>query len=211
VSGEVLSGWSFDHVASSATLFIAAFYVPLFSGVLITCVLISRRFGTGCLSADFGWRFQLGDLWRGGIVLVLSLIAAGIAVLPWLHDNDASRTADQFQRAIGSFPAAAVALFALAAVVAAPLLEELAFRGLLQRSLTKQFGLGPAIGLQAILFGAYHFTPGLGRYNYAHIATTTAFGVIAGISAARWKRLGPSIIAHAVINSFTVVAIATSR
>ena len=81
-------------------------------------------------STNFGWGFRLGDLGRGAIVILLGLMAAGIASMPWLHDNDASRTADQLQRGFDSFPAAAVAIFAVAALVAAPLLEELAFRGI---------------------------------------------------------------------------------
>ena len=207
----MLSTWSFDHVSDSPTLYFAALYVPFDAGVLLTCVLISRRFGTGRFSSDFGWRFELGDLWRGPLLFLLAGIASAIARLPWVNDPAVSRTTDQFERDLGALPVTAIVLLALTAVISAPLLEELAFRGILQRSLTQRFGLGPAILLQGVCFGAAHLAPGLGRYNYFLMAGITTFGIAFGIAAARWRRLGPGIIAHMVTNAIFVIAVVANR
>jgi hypothetical protein len=57
-------------------------------------VFVSRRFASGRLSADFGWRFQLGDVLRGPTVLIVASILGGIAVSPWQSDRVIRRTSD---------------------------------------------------------------------------------------------------------------------
>ncbi len=105
----------------------------------------------------------------------------------------------------------AIIEFAFVAIVLAPILEELAFRGLLLRAFSQPLGTGWAIVLQAVCFGAYHFNPSLGRFNMPSIVAKTAIGAVFGIAATRWRRLGPTMIAHALFNTVFVISIVAAH
>lgn len=79
-------------------------------------------------------------------------------------------------------------------VILAPALEELFWRGFIQRMLERIVGPAPALLGQAILFAAVHPAP-FGRFGPA-----LALGLVAGIW--RWRRrtLVPIILAHMILN-----------
>ena len=79
-----------------------------------------------------------------------------------------------------------------------PIVEELFFRGLLQRSLLRWMGPAPAIALQAGVFAFTHF-------QKLQFAALFAFGVVLGYLAHRTGRLGPGIAAHMVFNGAAVL------
>lgn len=93
-------------------------------------------------------------------------------------------------------------LTACGAVVAAPVYEELFFRGILQPALARA-GRSPWVGivLTGLLFGAFH-----------HAVPDTMlplalFGVVLGFVAAKSGSLIPAILLHAVFNARTVAAV----
>jgi membrane protease YdiL (CAAX protease family) len=211
IAGHALASFVFDHVSSSVTLYVAVFYIPIFGGLFATCTEISRRFGSGRVRDDFGLSFAWGDTSLGLAIFVVSAICATLVQLPWLNNSSVDRTSDAVHTGIVSWPPLAIAELTVAAVIVAPLLEELAFRGVLERSLTPSMRLPWAIVLQALFFGAYHFTPGLGQYNLPRMLSAAAFGLVAGAAAARYRRLGPGVVAHALANVFVVIAVVTSH
>lgn len=211
VLGRVLAHVLGEHVAHLASLGVIALYVPLYSGLAATCLLVSRRFGSGRVSSDFGWRFQLGDLLRGLLVWVVAGLAAGLATSPWHADRVVRRTSDLLHYSDTHAPIVATIVFVASALLAAPLLEELVFRGALLRSLTPRVGTRGAIVVQAVCFGAYHFAPEFGRWNIPNMVATAMIGLVAGIAATRWRRLGPGMVAHALFNTIHVIVIFTSR
>jgi membrane protease YdiL (CAAX protease family) len=98
--------------------------------------------------------------------------------------------------------------FALFAVVAAPVLEEFVFRGLLFRSIADRRGFWPGAIVSAVAFGAFHLlTPGDGldvlALGIIHVGTGL------GLAGIYWKRrnLLASIAGHAAFNLIAVVAI----
>ena len=97
------------------------------------------------------------------------------------------------------------------AMVGAPILEELAFRGMLQRSLAARFGHARSIIGQGILFGLYHLTPGLGGANVPYVTALAAVGAVFGWAAWRWRRLGPGGTAHLFVNVLGVLTLYASR
>jgi membrane protease YdiL (CAAX protease family) len=92
-----------------------------------------------------------------------------------------------------------VALVILLAV-AAPVVEELFFRGLLLRGLLNRMPAPAAIAVSAVLFGLAHF-------EWVQLAGLAAFGVLLGILAWRTKRLAPSISAHMAFNAAAVATV----
>jgi membrane protease YdiL (CAAX protease family) len=98
--------------------------------------------------------------------------------------------------------------FAIFAVIAAPVLEEFVFRGLLFRSIADRRGFWAGAIVSAILFGAFHLlTPGDGLDVLALGITHVGTGL--GLAWIYWKRrnLLASVAGHAIFNLIAVVAI----
>ncbi len=98
-------------------------------------------------------------------------------------------------------------VLALLAVVVAPIVEELLFRGLVLRSLRSRLGPWPAILVQGALFGAIHVQLGVGIENLTVIAALTAVGIVFGFVADHVGRIGPAIVGHAIFNGVAVAAV----
>jgi hypothetical protein len=214
ILAQLLFGSVEDRIDSPSTA-IALFYLPIYGGIALTCVLASRRYGSGSLVQDFGWRFRSEDMWLGPGVFVVGVFSAAITgaiVTVALGQQDvARRTNDLLNRGYDRLPALAIVELAIVSVVLAPVLEELAFRGVLQRAFTARFGVGIAIALQAVCFGAYHFTPELGLGNISFTISRAVFGVVAGLAAMRWRHLGVGMVAHALTNAVFVILVVAAR
>lgn len=98
--------------------------------------------------------------------------------------------------------------FAIFAVIAAPVLEEFVFRGLLFRSIADRKGFWAGAIVSALAFGAFHLlTPGDGLDVLALGITHVGTGL--GLAWIYWRRknLLASIAGHAIFNLIAVVAI----
>lgn len=145
---------------------------------------------------DLGLRMTWSDVgWGvvGGLAaLILSgLVAAVLTVFVGDFDSAAGEVANDIA---ASGPYLALIIFAFLVAVGAPIVEEIAFRGLAFGALAKR-GLHPAwvITMTAIIFAAFHLEP---TRMPILLVSGTIFGVL------RWftKGLGAPIIAHAVNN-----------
>jgi len=96
----------------------------------------------------------------------------------------------------GAAHVAGFAVVALGFAVAAPIGEELYFRGLL---LGRLLGHGPAIAVlvQAAVFGAAHFTP-------AAFPVLTLYGIVFGVLRVRTSSVLPGALAHGLNNGFAL-------
>jgi hypothetical protein len=137
------------------------------------CWFASRRWGTGRLSDDLGLRWRWSDLGWGPVVWLTAWfggIAAAIVVfatrLPLKSNTEGI---DNFSADRGVLIA-----FLIVAVVVAPLVEELMFRGVVMRGLASSVPISYAIVLQGVFFGAAHTDPirGLGRSPRSTRAST---------------------------------------
>lgn len=84
------------------------------------------------------------------------------------------------------------------ACVAAPVLEEMLFRGVILRGFLRQYSRTFAILWSAALFGAAHL-------NLYQLATAFAIGIVAGWLYERCRSLWPCILLHASYNGFVTV------
>lgn len=171
-------------------------------------VLVARWKGSG-VRRDFGWRFEPVDiaygLGLGGLLLVVgSMVAAGVSFLVGLEPGAAESTNTEI---IGdAADSAALWIVILAAVVIAPIVEELFFRGLCLRAIEGTFGTTAAILGSTVLFTLPHFT------NPSLAGTAVLFSVIAvvglvlAVVTVRTGRLGAAVIAHAAFNGVGVAA-----
>jgi hypothetical protein len=180
----------------------------LWTGLFGTCVLTSRRYGTGKVSTDFRLNFRWIDLAIGFGAAIVARCFAVIVLVPFLHALRSTGNPDGSLDAITTRGAIGWTVFALVTCVGAPLFEELFFRGLLQGQLVERFGPGTAVVVTAIVFGAVHIAndPGIGGLLLG--LSVGASGIVLGVVRHLTGRLGSSMATHAMFNAMAVALIA---
>jgi membrane protease YdiL (CAAX protease family) len=187
---------------------LAAGALGLYAGLVLGCVVVHRRFGTpGRFRQDYGFTYTRGDWWRG---LVASLAARGggmvLAVILAIVLGDLIDADEIDQLPTDGDPTAAFLLtFAVVALVLAPIVEELFFRGLLLRALEGVVPDWLALAIQGVLFGLAHISFGFGLGNLLVVVPIGFGGVAFGWLAQRYRRLGPGILGHAWFNLVAVL------
>ena len=190
-----------------ATIILSAIFQQAGQGVMP--LLISRWWSGYGVVQDWGLRFKPIDILFGAGLGVLSmgvasLTSKGVGRLVGLNDLTEADNAFLLTSFGGSFW---LYLMIFVVVIGAPISEEIAFRGVLQRSLAR-FG-GPLTGIfgSAIIFTLVHFIFASFAAQVVTWASIFPVGVILATAAAYFKRLGPSIIAH-LINNLVATIIA---
>lgn len=180
---------------------LALLQLPLWAGYLGVMVWATSTKGDGMVR-DLGVRSRWYDAPAGvlaGIVtqlLVLPAIYLPIFRLTGIDQDELSAPARELAERANS--TAGWLLFALIVGVGAPVVEELFYRGLFLRSLTRR-GMSDAVAvvISSAVFAAVHFQ-GL------QFAGLLAFGLVAAVLTVRTGRLGPAIWAHVGFNLTTV-------
>jgi uncharacterized protein len=95
-------------------------------------------------------------------------------------------------------------VLAVLVIVGAPIVEELYYRDLLLRAVERRSSSNVGIAVSATLFALAHFEP-------LQFPALLVFGVILGVLAVRYGRLGPSIFAHATFNAVTMAVLIATR
>ncbi len=185
---------------------LALLQIPLWLGLGGAVVVASRVRGARSLAVDFGLSIGWRDVPFG--------LAVGIAaqffvsyVVSWPVVRLSGKSFDDYEAPARKLTDKAhasswwgIALLALVVVVGAPLVEELFYRGLVQRSMLRRWSSPVAVGVTAMVFGLSHF-------ELLQLPALAVFGVILGILAHRTGRLGPGIFAHVGFNATTVVVL----
>lgn len=187
-----------DDVSLGLTVVSFLAYWPVLVG---TAVIASRRRGTGSLVADLGLRVERRDIVPG----VLAGLGSQFLLLPLLYlpfellnrDLDVSEKAEE---TLGVASGGSLFLLAVLVIAIAPVVEELFFRGLLQRTVARWVPPLAAVVISALLFGITHFQP-------IQLLGLIAFGCVLGVLAQRSGRLGQSVIAHMSFNAASVLVI----
>jgi hypothetical protein len=197
-------------------LSVAAGYGPS----LLWLWFVSRRWGTGRVLADFGVRFRWIDLAWGPLIYVCTIVAMGATLVlfqavdvPYRGNLDLDLTvvASWWPSVVGDVDRTRVVVLVIAAVVVAPFVEEAIFRGAVLRSLLSAMRPFLAVGLQGVLFGTAHFNPDFGRDNLGLLGVLSVAGIVLGGAAYLLRRIGPSIVAHVLMNGVAItVAMVTA-
>jgi membrane protease YdiL (CAAX protease family) len=180
---------------------VAVAQLGLWIGMLGVPVVASKLKGYGPVR-DYGLRSEGWDAPLGfaaGLLTQLLLIPLLYGPIFWLTDLDSSDLEDPARgltdRATDSF---GITMLILIVGIGAPIVEEIFYRGLLQRSLERRFGVWPGILGSALLFGASHF-------QLLQLPALVLFGIVLGLLAQRTGRLAAPIAAHIVFNMTTVL------
>ena len=177
------------------TLFIAV--AATWTAYLAGMWAASQRSGSGDVVEDYGIRFRAVDLVGLPIGVLTQLVLVPLVYLPlreaWpdtFSDDRLSETAEELaDRASG----ATMALLVLMVCVGAPIVEELVYRGLLQRSLAARIDHVVAWLAASAWFALIHFRP----VEYPGLFM---FGLVAGACLMATGRLGMSMTTHFAFN-----------
>jgi membrane protease YdiL (CAAX protease family) len=102
-----------------------------------------------------------------------------------------------------------VVALVISAVVAAPVVEEMVFRGVVMRGLRSIWPIAVVLPVQGVLFGAAHVDPVRGAGNIGLVIVLSGVGVAFGVGAHLLRRIGPAIVAHAIFNGVVLVILLT--
>ena len=92
---------------------------------------------------------------------------------------------------------------AFVSLVMAPIMEELTFRGLIQRGLRKNLPAWAAIGVTSVFFGLWH-------RNTGQFVYTLLFALLMGVVYERTGKLRYTVLAHFLSNLFAVMGYSDS-
>ena len=98
---------------------------------------------------------------------------------------------------------------AITAVVAAPIVEEIVFRGVILRGFLSRMQWVAAVILQGVLFGAAHVGTADGAGNIGLALVLGGVGVVFGGAAFFLRRIGPTILGHAIFNGVVLIIVLT--
>ena len=196
---SAVGGWSTAAETPGWALFAAQ--VPLWAAMVGVPVWATSTRGSGP-RADLHLAVRWVDVPIGvaaGLVTQLGLVRLLYWPLGrWISEDRLEAPARDLADRFGGVGGAV--LLVVMVCVAAPVAEEVLYRGLLLRSLERRYGAVWAVGLSSVVFGAMHLQlvqfPGL-----------ALFGLVAATLVVRTGRLGTSIIAHAAFNAVTVVSL----
>jgi membrane protease YdiL (CAAX protease family) len=166
----------------------------------------SRRWGSGDAGDDVGFQVRWADLGWGPLTWAACLAAEVVMALVIKIAHVPFQTNTESIGDLRDNRGYVIAMLVLA-VVAAPIVEEIVFRGLVLRGLLSRWPVAVAVGVQGLLFGAAHFAPERGVRNVGLVLVLGSVGVVLGASAYMLRRLGPSMIAHAILNAVAMAVV----
>ncbi len=173
-----------------------------FVGMLTAMWLISRVKGQDSLAADFGlsvdWRRDWWFLPVGtGLQIVVAILLAPLTLV----DGDREQ---EVVEALKDSSGPALALFVVVALVFAPIVEELLFRGLLLRALLRRVSPTAAVAWSSLAFGLVHL---IDPNAIIVLPALVALGMVAAIVTIRSGAVGRAILLHIGFNAFTAVSV----
>ncbi len=175
---------------------------------LVALTLASRRFGSGRWAADFAVRFRPVDLIGIPVGVLTQLALIPLLYVPlrglWPDTFSQQRIEERAQDLADRATGFSAVLLVVIVVVGAPIVEELVYRGMLQRSLASAIDAVPALLLTAAWFSLIHLSPV--EYPGLFLA-----GLVFGAGVLITKRIGPAIVTHAAFNATGVIMVLSNR
>ncbi|NNN12376.1 MAG: CPBP family intramembrane metalloprotease [Acidimicrobiaceae bacterium] len=211
----VASALSGSNLSASSTTLTEPLLIGSLGGLWVVffgaSLVASHRWGTGRISHDLGIAIKASDLIVGFVVGVAAqLILVPVVYLAYQFLTGGSTTAlsAPAQKLVNSGGGgASEVLVGALIVVGAPIVEEIFFRGLTQRSfqyatrkMTARVSKLISLLGSSIIFTVAHFE-GLQSFGLFAVA------LVLGYLAMRNRRLGTSMVAHASFNLVSFVAL----
>ena len=171
--------------------------------VMVACLAFtSKRYGTGHPRNDFvehyGLRFRPIDLIGVPVGVLGQLVIVPLVYIPlraiWSDTFSKSELEQRARDLADKASGWAIVLLVIVVVIGAPLVEELVYRGLLQRSMSAALGVVPGLAIMSIWFALMHPTP-------VEWPGLVLAGALFGAGLALTGRIGAGILTHAAFNA----------
>jgi len=170
--------------------------------VVLAVFYVSRLKGQGSLAGDFGFRIRLRDA-KALIVGGMLEVVLTFALFPILQLDPHAKNQQLLTDLKSHQDAGTVVLFVIGAVILAPIVEELLFRGVLLRSLLRKVPPASAVLISAVVFALVHY---LGDPNtLPFLPALAGLGAVLAVAALRTGDLSASMFIHAGFNLTTTV------
>lgn len=170
----------------------------------------ARRGGAGGIPGRLAARIRLRAPrvpagWLGGAVVSTLLVMLGGVTFVEMATGPLDLAESPFHQEILSYmdSTAGWLVFAFAAAVVIPMIEEFAFRGRLQRPLERRWGPAPAVAFAAAVFAVVH----VGGPHPLLLAVPFLMGVICGSAVILTGSIWTAVILHGAWNG-TIAALA---
>lgn len=164
---------------------------------LVGATLTSRAHGSSDVVADLGLALRPVDAIGIPIGVLAQIALLPLVYLPlreiWPATFSNEQLSKSAQDLVDRADGVMLPLLIVLVVIGAPVVEEIAYRGFLQRPLLKQFSAPLVIVFVAAVFALIHFRP-------VEFPGLFAVGLIFGVCAWRTGRVGMAIAAHVGFN-----------
>ena len=205
LSSIVAQSSGHTKIADTPAGWILLAQLALWAPMVAAAWYVGSRHGTGNLVRDYSYRVRPIDL--AGIPLGA---AVQLGVLPLLYWPLGHAWPDTFGRSHLEKPARdlwnnahglGVLAIVFVAVVGAPLVEELMYRGLLQGAFVRCTDRITGLLIVGVWFAAIHFQP-------VQMPGLLLIGLVLGVVALRTGRLGMAVLTHMAFNATGLVLVA---
>jgi membrane protease YdiL (CAAX protease family) len=173
---------------------------------LVALGYTSQRYGSGELLGDFRSHYALAfrpiDLLGVPAGVIGQIAVVPMVYVPlraiWPDTFSTSELEERARELADKADGWTVVLLVLVVAVGAPIVEELVYRGLLQRSIAGVIGAAPGLVVASIWFALVHPSP----IEYPGLFCA---GLLFGAGLLLTGRIGPSIVTHAAFNATGLV------
>lgn len=185
-------------------LVVLAGLLGLWVGLLGVPIYASYRKGAHSLATDFWFRFDWKRDIPLGVLLAVGLRVAdmGLGALgQWVGLSPEDMSNGQFMSGHSLLP---TVVLIVAATLAAPVIEELFFRGLTLQAVMRRYGAATGVVVSSLLFGLMHlqsFTAG----GLFIVVVTGTLGAVFAITTLRTGRMGAGVVGHVAFNASGVL------
>ncbi|MEN8113279.1 MAG: type II CAAX endopeptidase family protein [Actinomycetota bacterium] len=184
-------------------MLLAASFAGQAGGNFAVMWLLSQRRGTRSLRRDFGLAINVGHWWGipGGLFLQIAVVLVTAPLLRvFFPDGAPQQGVAEITEQVTTF--ADGLIIVLMVGIAAPVVEEMLFRGMLLSRLVRSMSPAWAVIVQALVFGGVHL---LDPSAVAALPGLVIVGGVLGYAAIRTGSLSLPIMLHAGVNLTAVV------
>jgi uncharacterized protein len=196
-----LASHNLDAILGSRSkpVFALAFYLSMATSTLLILYLSVRKF----LPLPAGWFQFKGNnrlLWGIGGYLVALPLMVGISLVNERLWQGQGGSNPLLQLVLEEGDRVSLAIFLVTAAIAAPIFEEILFRGFLLPSLTRYLPVWGAIALSSLIFAIAHL-------SVSEVLPLTVLGSVLGFVYTRSRSLLSPMLLHSLWNSVTMVGL----